>query len=245
MRWFSIIWLCTILPVEMLVAGEKGETGWKTYRSEKFGYEFSYPPEIECTAYFDGSSGDLKDVRTEGVLVRFEVWPPDECPRQPEGTIAREIGIERAKDITQADGPGGSSHCGDPLKVRDIASFYGLKIYELELTCVSETFPGSDDDEMDDEQDAATIDAEPIITTEGKKWPTYFVDISQPWRKRILTVDPTGNDPRIYEDKDRTDTEVVRTILANVRTFSIQKPPGICIEDLQRFSPLTRGTLVR
>jgi hypothetical protein len=179
------------------------------------------------------------------LLATFEVWPPYECPREPEGTTAREIGIERAKNLTQADGHGTSSYCGEPLTVRDIESPHGAKICELELTCVSETTPGPDDDEMDAEDDATAIDAEPTITIEGTKGPTYFVDISQPWRKRILTVDPIGNDPRIFQDNERADMAIVRTILANIKTFSIQKPPGICNEDLPRFSPSIRGVLVR
>jgi hypothetical protein len=242
MRWFPIIWLCIILP--MSAGFEKAEAGWETYRSDKFGYEFSYPTGMKFTAYFDGSSGDLTDTRTGRVLARFEVSPPDECPRQPEGTTARDIGIEYAKAVTQADGHGSSSYCGDPLAVRDIASFNGLNIYELALTCVSETLPGPDDDEMDVEEDNATINAEPIITIEGKKWPTYLVDISQPWRKRVLAVDPAGNDPRL-EHENRADMAIIRTILANLKSFAIQKPTGICIEDLPTFSPLSRGTIIR
>jgi hypothetical protein len=242
MRWVSIICLGTMLPVEMSVAGGKGD--WKTYRSEKFGYELSYPPEMEYTAYADGASGLLKDARTGSVMVDLEVWPPDECPRQPEGTTAREIGIQRAKDVTQADGPDGSSNCGDPVRVWETESPHGIKIYELELTCVSETFPGGFDDDATGSEQEETIDAEPIITVEGKKWPTYFVDISQPWRKRVLTLDPLGNDPRLHHDKDKTDMAIIRTILANVRTFPIQKPREICIEDLRNFGPSVTGTII-
>jgi len=243
MRWLGILWLCAILPVEIVAAGEESENGWKTYRSEKFGYELSYPPEMECIAYFEGSSGELKNAG--GIVASFEVWPSDECPRQPAGAIAREIGIQRAKDLTQADGHGSSSYCGDPVTVRDVASLHGVKIYELELSCVSETYTGPDDDEMDAEQDAAAIDAEPIIANVGKKWPTYFADISQPWRKVVLMLDPIGNNPLSYEDRDRIDMPIMRTILASLKTFSVQKSPAICIEDLPKRTPSIRGVIMR
>ncbi len=241
MNGLLMMWILAILPAQTPVVDENGGAGWKTYRSEKYGYELSFPPDMQFMAYFDGSSGDLKDARTGGVLASFEVWPPDQCPRQPEGTMAKEIGIERVKDITQADGHATSSHCGDPLTVRNVASLHDIKIYELELTCVDETFPGSDDDEMDTEDDIVPADTEPTVTIVGKKWPTYFVDISQPWQKRIMTVDPIGNDPRLYKNENRIDMPIVRAILANIKSFAIPKPPGICIEDLPSGTTFKKG----
>jgi hypothetical protein len=233
MRRSWIIGLCTTLLAGVAGAAETTEDSWKTYRNETFGYELSYPAEMEYTAYVDGSSGELKDAGTGHRLVEFEVWPPGECPREPAAAIARDVGIERAKTMTQADGPDGSSYCGDPLTVREDASRHGAKMYELEMTCWRETYPESHDDTVDADPDAAMIEAQPVITTEGKKGPTYFVDISPAWRKRILVADPVGVDPRMQETTRKIDLAVLRKILGTLKTFPIQQPPGGCIEDLQ------------
>lgn len=238
MRHSWVIGLCAMLLAGLAGAAETADEGWRTYRNEKFGYELSYPPDMEYTAYVNGASGVLKDTRTGHRLVDFEVWPPGECPWHPAATSAREVGIERAKTATQADGPDGSSYCDDPVTVRAYASRHGVQIYELELTCVRETSPTSHDDTVDGEPDAAPIDAQPVITTEGTKGPTYFVDISLPWRTRVLSADPVGVDPRMQETTGKIDLAILRTILGTLQTFPIPKPAGVCIEELQhrRFS---------
>ena len=233
MRRSWIVGLCATLLAGAALAAEKADDGWKIYRNGKFGYEFSYPADMEYTAYLDGSSGELKDARTGHRLVDVEVWPPDECPRQPADASARAVGIERAIAMTQADGPDGSSYCGEPVAVREYAAVRGAKIYELELTCIRETYPGSDADPSDDGPEAAPTDRQAVLTPEGVKGPTYFVDISRPWRKRILVADPVGADPRRGETKGKIEPAVLRRILGTLMTFPVQQPPGVCIEDLR------------
>lgn len=228
-----IVGLCAMLLTGLAGAAENAAQDWKTYRSEKFGFEIAYPPGTEFKAYFDGQSASLKDAKTGGTLAEFEVWPPDECPRQPAGAIARELGIERAKAVTQADGPDGSSFCGDPVTVRESTSLHGAKIYELELTCRRETYPGSHDDSDEAEPEETMVETEPITTEEGKKGPTYFADISPSWKKLILSADPVGVDPRMGPTREPFDPEVLRRILGTLKTFSIRKPAEICIEELQ------------
>ncbi len=232
MRRLLIIGLCATLLVAAAAAETSGDS-WKTSRNEKFGYEISYPSDMEYRAYVDGSSGELKDARTGRSLVNFEVWPPGECPRQPAATSAREVGIERAKAVTQADGPEGSSYCGDPVRVHEFESQHGATIYELELTCVRETYPEGHDDTDAAEPDAVPTDPHSVLTADGTKGPTYFVDISPPWRKQILLADPIGVDPRMQVAKEMIDLAVLRQILGTLRTFPIQRPDVVCIEELQ------------
>lgn len=232
MRWFWILGLCSTLLAGSAGAADKAEEGWKTYRNEKFGFELSYPPYMEYRAYVDGSSAALIDARTGHALVEFEVWPSSECPRQPADATAREIGIDRAKTLTQADGPDGSSYCGDPVTARESVSLHGVTIYELELTCVRETYPGSHDDA--EQGEPPPVEAEPVITAEGKKGPTFFADISPSRKKRVLLADPVGNDSRMQPTKEEINPALVREILGTLKTFPTQKPPGLCIEELQR-----------
>ncbi len=232
MTLFWVLGLCSTLLAGLAGAAEKAEEGWKTYRNEKFGFEVSYPPDMEYRADGDGSSAELRDTKTGHPLVEFEVWPSSECPSQPADAIAKEIGVDRAKAVTQADGPDGSSYCGDPVTVREFESHHGVKIYELELPCVRESYPGSHDDTDEAEVQAPPLEAKPAITAEGKKGPTHFADISPSWKKRVLLADPVGNDPRMQPVVEAIDLTRVREILGTLKTFPTQKPPGICIEDL-------------
>jgi len=228
------LWLFAALPNQEAAPGRTIENAWKSYRSAKFGYELSFPSGLEFKAYFEGSSGDLRDEKTGKIIASLEVWPPDECPRQSGEPNAKDIGIQRAQDVTQADGHGSSSHCSDPIRVQELPSAKGLKVYELELTCISEIYPDAGDDETDSAEEPGDTEAPPIVTNEGKKGPTYFADISQPWRKRVLILDPVGNNPMMYGGKSKIDAAIIRAILARLRTFPVPKPPGICIEDLPK-----------
>jgi len=216
-------WSITLLSV-LLAGPVTAAEGWRTYHSEKFGFEISYPARLDFKAYLDGSSAEIRDPVTGNSLLELEVWPADECPRQPAGVSARQIGIERAEAVTQADGADGSSSCGEPTTVRETASAGGVKIYELELTCTSERFAESND---------GVAVGEPVKTVEGKKGPTYFADVSPSWKKRILSADPAGVDPRMQPAKQRLDPVAVRDILRTVKIVPTTKPDVICIEELQ------------
>ena len=232
MRWHCTLCLFAVLSAGVVDAVRKDEDEWRIYRNEKYGYELAYPPEMEYTEYVGGSSGDLKDAASGETLIRFEVWPPGECPRQPDGTAAKEIGIERAKTVTQADGPDSSFYCGDPLKMQEFVSSHGVEFFELELTCMREVFPVWNDEEA--LQAGQSIEAQSEIKIEGKKGPTYFADISQPWRKRILLADPPGARRLSGATvKGPFDLAILPEILNTLRKFPIAKPPGICIEDLR------------
>jgi hypothetical protein len=190
--------------------------GWKTYRSEQFGWELAYPPAMELKAYLGGASADLRDAITGSVLAELELWPSDLCPRERPGTTAEAIGTERVAAVTQADGDDGSSSCGSPITVRRSASDRGVPLYEVGLTCRSERIVGR----------------RTVHRREGLKDPTFFADVSQAWRKRVLLVDPVGVDPRMTVGAHPPELASIRSVLATLATFPVPDPKVVCIEDL-------------
>ena len=199
--------------------------GWKTYRSEQFGWELAYPPAMELKTYLGGASADLRDAITGSVLAELELWPSDLCPRERPGTTAEAIGTERVAAVTQADGDDGSSSCGSPITVRRWVSNRGVPLYEVRLTCRSERIVGR----------------RTIHRREGRKDPTFFADVSQAWRKRVLLVDPVGVDPRMTAGAHPPDVAPIRSVLATLSTFTVPDPKVVCIEDLAPGA--TAGTL--
>jgi len=202
-------------------AAETSAPGWTRYRSEKFGYALSYPPEVHLEVYLDGVSAAIRDARTNAPLAELEVWSPDECPRQPPGLTAKALGVERVVTATQADGPDGSSWCGEPVTLREQASTHGVPIFVVDLTCKSErvTVSGNGPD-----------GGKPVVTTEGKKGPTFFAAISVPWRKRVLSADPVGIDPRRSPPQRTARPVLVLEILETLETFPTANPNTICIQ---------------
>ena len=205
-----------VLAVAVAHGGGPSET-WKTYRSDAFGWELSYPSDVELKVWFDGRSGELRDATTGDVLAEIEVWPGDLCPREKPGTTAKAIGIEHVVGVTQTDGDDGSSSCGVPMAVRRLTSDHGVPLYELELSCVRERIVGR----------------RSVHRRDGHKGPTFFADVSQSWRKRVLTVDPRGVDTRMAPVKRPADLGTLRRILATVATFPVADPNVVCIDDLR------------
>ena len=210
-------------------AARAGDAEWSVYRNERFGYALSYPPDTKLDMWIDGASGQLQDAETGAELAHFELWPADDCPRQPKGVSARALGIERAKDVTQADGAGSSSWCGDPVTVRASRSPKGLAIYELRLTCESERDGDVDESAPDDVPTAPA--APPVRRREGTKGPTFFVDVSPGWQARVLSIDPAGIDPRMRPAKPRISLAVLRRIVASVERLPTAEPDVVCIGD--------------
>jgi hypothetical protein len=205
------------LAVVLALAPRAPAADWKTYRSERFGYEISYPPEMELKAYFDGVSSDLRTAAGETVL-QLAVWPGDTCPREAPGTTAKALGLERAATVTQADGDDTSSSCEKPVSIRESVSAHGVRLWELHLACHHEHPEGR----------------RTVRERVGTKGPTFFADVSQPWRTRVLALDPEGNDPRFGTVRLAVDEKLVREIVATVATFPLPDPHDVCIGDLGR-----------
>ena len=207
-----------ILLAVAATAGASGPPpGWTTYRSAEVGYELSYPADLALEVYFGGQSGELRDAATGERLVDLELWPPDLCPRERPGTVAPRLGIERATTVTQADGDDGSSSCGRPITVREWRSG-GTRLYELRLTCRGE------------HRTRRRVVHEEL----GTKGPTFFADVSQPWRTRVLMVDPVGADPRLGPVRRRIAPAVVRRIVGTITAVPLPDPAVVCIDDLGR-----------
>ena len=206
------------IAVVVAVAATAQASDWTTYRSERFGYELSYPPGLELRVFFDGASADLRDAATGATLLALALWPSDLCPRERPGTTAKGLGVERAIAVTQADGDGSSSWCGRPVAVRTSPSPRGVALYELALSCRAER----------------TEDHRLVRERLGKKAPTFFADVSQPWRTRVLMLDPPAADPRSGMEWKTVDAAVVRRILDTIAVTPLPAPDVVCIEDLPR-----------
>jgi len=207
--------LRTIAVVVALVATGHA-SGWTTYRSERFGYELSYPRGLELRVFFDGASGELRDAASGSTVLMLELWPGDLCPRERPNTTAKALGVERAIAITQADGDGSSSWCGRPVAARTWQSPHGIALHELALSCRGER----------------REDRRLVRERLGKKAPTFFADVSQPWRTRVLMLDPAGADPRMGAQRPAVDAAVVRRILESIAVVALPTPDVVCIEDL-------------
>jgi hypothetical protein len=127
LKWASIF--CAILSFSALSAAETASQGSRRiYRDVRNGFEFRFPGSMKFESHF--GSGDLKEPQTRRTVFTTEVWPPDECmhaPGEKALTSAREVALQRAKDVCQADGPSGSSFCVDPVRIQPFTSKEGAK----------------------------------------------------------------------------------------------------------------------
>jgi hypothetical protein len=208
--------LAIVAVAAAVASAAESPAGWTTYRSERFGYELSYPPDMELRLYLDGASGELREAATRKPLLELDLWPSDLCPRERAGTTAKGLGIERAIAVTQADGDDGSSWCGRPLGVREWVSPRGVPLYELELTCRGERVQRH----------------RRVREDLGKKGPTFFADVSQPWRTRVLVLDPVGVDPRVGTVRPAVEQDIMHRIVDTVVAVPLPDPKTVCIDDL-------------
>ena len=201
---------------------------WRTYRSDRFGWALAYPPAVELRAYSGGQSGELRDRASGALLAALEVWPSDTCPAEHDGETAETLGIARVMSVTQADGADGSSSCATPIRLRRFSAAAGASIFEVRLTCRSER----------------VVDGRTVDHLEGMKGPIFFADVSQPWRTRVLTVDPIGVDPRTAKQGE-ADVALVREVLATLELAALPAPNATCIGDVPTSRPTAASPMGR
>jgi hypothetical protein len=171
-------------------------------------------------------SGDLEEAQTRHTILTMEVWPPDECMHAPgEKTIAsaREVALQRAKDVCQADGPNGSSFCTDPVTVQPFTSKEGAKGFEIYLTRAGEHC------DTDEEDNCVSLMKRKVY---GKKGPVYAFDISTNTMPKILYVEPMGIEPTTFSPGGRADLKPIQQILSTLKVFRVDSPKVTCIQDL-------------
>jgi hypothetical protein len=223
MRRASLI--CSVLCVATLAwAQTASQAPWRTYRDRTNGFEFRFPASMRFEGRF--GSGDLKELRTERTILTTEVWPSGECmhaPAEKKTTSAREIALQRAEDVCQADGPNGSSFCTDPVTVEPFPSEEGASGFEIYLTRAGEHC------ETNDENDCVGPMKRDVY---GRKGPVYAFDLSTDTMTKILYVEPTGVDPATLPLDSDADLDSIRKILSTLKVFEVESPEVTCIQDL-------------
>jgi hypothetical protein len=216
---------CAILSLSALSSAETAsQASWQIYRDGKNGFEFRFPASMKFESR-DGS-GDLEEAQTRRTVLTTEVWPPDECmhaPGEKAITSAREVALQRAKDVCQADGPNGSSFCADPVRVQPFASKEGANGFEIYLTRAGEHCDT-------DEEDRCVSPMKREVY--GKKGPVYAFDISTDTMTKILYVEPTGVEPATFSPGSKADLKPIREILSTLKVFRVDRPKATCIQDL-------------
>lgn len=216
---------CAVLSLSALSSAETAsQAPWQVYRDGNNGFEFGFPASMKFESHF--GSGDLKEAQTKHTILTTEVWPPDECLHAPgEKTItsAREVALQRAKDVCQADGPNGSSFCTDPVTVRPFASKEGAKGFEIYLTRAGEHC------DTDEENNCVSPMKREVY---GKKGPIYAFDISTDTMTKILYVEPIGIEPATFSPGSKADLQPIREILSTLKVFRVDSPKATCIQDL-------------